>query len=293
VLWALPSWVVGGRDGPSAPDDVRIAALLLQANPKVAENDAQIDAAVRAVVEDATLRQPAPDLATASGGAVAPGLDVEWAAFPRTMFDPSAALADASTLVAAKLFRNTTLNPGDRVIAKPERDRFAAWLSARAPLLHRLEQFVTSVAVQELDFLIDRGMARHVSYQNDVVARWTADQRSAAEKGLNALREQLSAAGASAEEVERAVAETRTFDPNVVCAGAFSYATRAGDDRIYLGDLARMPQSRQACTAYYTAAFEACAEILFFFRSHACLGDAAEKHVLQRLDKVLARYRVP
>lgn len=271
-----------------ASENARIAEMLLAANPHLQENEARIDAAV----SEAWSAPALPRTGAVPGdivGSTAEVSDPLWAAFPRTSFS-LASTVEAIDVAAGTLFRNTQLNPADRRIGGADREVFEKWLVRKAGAVRALRSAIHDVSVQELDYLIDHGVARSVSY-----VRLLEDGGSNAKEELGRVRQSMrmhmTDAGATPEEVERSLADLKVFNPNVVCAGAFNHATRAGDDRIYLGDLSRMPQSRQATHAYVAAVLEVYAGIVQFFRDQGCLDEARQRDILSSIEPKLARYQ--
>jgi hypothetical protein len=274
-----------------AHSDVRIANMVLESNPESSHNDRRIEVAVARAMA-------APSLETAPNANGDPdesrtelartAADPEWEGLARTRFR-LAATVDTLQLEASALFRNVHLNPGDQFIARHDRHAFAEWLKAQVDAVRGVHAAIQDVSVQELNFLIDHGAARSIPYAT-LVERGGAERVAELEKCRQELGRQLESAGATPAEIARSVAEVKVIKPQLDCVGAFGYATRAGDARVFLGDLVRMPQTRMASEAYCAAVLDLYFEIIRFFRSKGCLDETRQHALFDTIEPRLSRY---
>jgi hypothetical protein len=277
-------------------EDERVAATLLESNPGAAQNRQQTDLVAAQVADlpaldsKANSTSPTSSQRTPAPAVEPPPIDDGWLKFSRTTFHLITKPEVLSNLAAEKLFRNKHLNPLDTKIPKAQRTLFDNWLEQAAKVLDEAQSNVNAIANQELSFMITRGLARYVSYK-DLERSYSLERRDEIKAELGELRKMLKEAGATQEQIDATIADTKSFNDGTL-EDSITHATRSGDDNIYLGDMARMPQTQQAAEIYYATAFGVYGEILTYFRRHQCIDDAIVSREMEKLDRLMQKYRL-
>jgi hypothetical protein len=278
-------------------ENERISELLRTSNPQFKENMEVIEKAVAQAVTSPSFESAKESLpqrtavpVPAEDGQVPAG-DSQWAEYERTSFRLAESVTRDDLLDVAGLFRNKRLNPTDDYIPPSRRSVLEHWLAAKRPVLRHLKNAAHEVSSQELNFMIDRGEARFIEYSTFNDSK-SPEEKAETDKRLAELRKTLEDLGASKTQIEASLKDTKIFNDRDVCEGTFCHATRGGDSRIYLGDLARMPQTTFAAQAYYATAMEVYSGIVQFFRENVSLPAASETEIMIAVNAAMDRYLV-
>lgn len=264
---------IGDRSGDM---DIARALEALDGNPLRVHNQTLIGksaADLAAALSDASAKV-GPERPVRIVAAQEP-TDPAWRVMPRTAFNIGAIVDHAELLVGEKIFRNVHLNPNDAYIEPESRERMRQWLDTVRPSLIEFKANLMQVAMQELDYQIQRGVAARKSYStylgqaDDSTKQALCDRRSE-------LQRMLEERGATPAQVARSVEDLKVVElEKLGIAGSFSHATRSGDDNIYYSSLASMPQTRNAAATYADSVTCILAQLLQFFSSEVGLDASA------------------
>lgn len=267
---------------------VRGALSVMEGNPEIGRNEQLLAASAEAVAvivpEGAHDRLPADDAPR-----TAPASDPEWVALERTSFSLAWALDRPELLVARKLFRNRSLNPTDCYIALERRREIEAWLPAACEKLALAKANVHTIAVQELDYLVQRGVAPRKAY-SEYVAELDDAKKALVEREIEAARKELEDGGASAVEAAERLRRMKVF-PVPVAVDAF--ATSVRDDDIWFADLRILPQARAAADLYVAGVSQLHGRLYDFFGANAGLTVAAIAKSIADVDRALRSCSAP
>ena len=272
--------------------DAALVQSVFSSNPSKLNNETELQAAA-AQLEQAPVAalHEAPSADRVLALADPSESDPEWAKLARTTFKLVVTTNQPKLLVGRELFRNVHLNPADTHVPADRRTEFDAWLVRTAAGVAKLRQSVDVISRQELDFMIQRGIARRISYSK-YMGNLTKEERARIQKVNDQTRRSLESAGISKEMIDKTIAATKSYDPKVLCAGSFCHATRDQDDNIYMGDLKRMPQTRQAAELYSVGVWSMYTGVLNFFRTNAGLIEDDCEALMEPIDTELVRFRV-
>lgn len=275
-------------------EDVRIETLTahtLANNPAVEQNEARMAlAAERAWPDDAedsaasaeqVERSVVPTILTQEA-------DADWNSLERTNWAIEDGLADLTTCLARKMFRSRRLNPGDIYIEQPVRDRFEQLVKTQVERVQHLVTTLETVGSQEFDFMVQRGTTHRLSYA-DYDRSLDEATRARMVQSKERARRKLLDSGLEEAAVNEAMASYITYDPALVCEGAFRI--RTGDGNFSWAHLKEMPQSKQAAELYVAGALDLCYQVLEFFTTRAGLSRLDAEKAVGAVHAHLARFK--